>query len=96
MSQELKTITSVKNLKIGDVLIKGGSPGHIVILADEVINDRGEKLFLLFQGNTPAQSVQLVKNLEDTSISPWYNLEIDAVIPVSNYTFYDSKFARFK
>jgi len=96
LSQELKTITSVKNLKIGDVLIKGGSPGHIVILADEVINDRGEKLFLLFQGNTPAQSVHLVKNLEDTSISPWYNLGIGAVIPVSNYTFYDSKFARFK
>lgn len=96
LSQELKTITSAKNLKIGDMLIKGGSPGHIVILADEVINDKGEKLFLLFQGNTPAQSVHLVKNLEDTSISPWYNLEIDAVIPVSNYTFYDSKFARFK
>ena len=96
LSQELETITSVKNLKIGDMLIKGGSPGHIVMLADEVVNDKGEKLFLLFQGNTPAQSVHLVKNLEDDTISPWYNLQTDAVIPVSNYTFYNSKFARFK
>jgi len=92
---ELESIDA-KDLKIGDVLIKGGSPGHIVMLADEVINDKGEKLFLLFQGNTPAQSVHLVKNLEDASISPWYQLRNDAVIPVSNYTFGSAKFARFK
>lgn len=92
---ELESIKA-KDLQIGDMLIKGGSPGHIVMLADEVINDDGEKLFLLFQGNTPAQSVHLVKNLEDASISPWYQLEDGAVIPVSNYTFSSSKFVRFK
>ncbi|AUC74179.1 DUF4846 domain-containing protein [Olleya sp. Bg11-27] len=93
---ELKSINNVEALKIGDMLILGGSPGHIVMLADEVINAKGEKLFLLFQGNTPAQSVHLVKNLEDAIISPWYSLEMDAVIPVSNFTFYNSKFVRFK
>jgi hypothetical protein len=93
---ELPKINDVKDLKIGDMLIKGGSPGHIAIICDEVVNDKGDKLFLLFQGNTPAQSVHLVKNLEDSTISPWYQLEKDAVIPVSNYTFYDSKFVRFK
>jgi len=92
---ELKSIKS-KDLKIGDMLIKGGSPGHIVLLCDEVINDKGEKLFLLFQGNTPSQSVHLVKNLTDTSISPWYKLEDDAITPVSNYTFSSAKFVRFK
>lgn len=93
---ELPKINNVSNLKIGDMLIKGGSPGHIAIICDEVVNDKGEKLFLLFQGNTPAQSVHLVKNLEDSNISPWYQLKKDAVIPVSNYTFYDSKYVRFK
>ena len=92
---ELKSIKA-KDLKIGDMLIKGGSPGHIVMIADEVVNDKGEKLFLLFQGNTPAQSVHLVKNLEDNTISPWYILKDDAVIPVSNYTFGSSKYVRFK
>ena len=96
LSQELEEITEVKDLKIGDMLILGGSPGHIVMLGDEVINSKGEKLFLLFQGNTPAQSVHLVKNLENINISPWYNLKMNAVIPVSNFTFYNSKFARFK
>ncbi|WP_283636046.1 DUF4846 domain-containing protein [Aquaticitalea lipolytica] len=93
---ELPKINDAKKLKLGDMLIKGGSPGHIVMICDEVINDKGEKLFLLFQGNTPAQNVHLVKNLENTTISPWYKLEKDVVIPVSNYTFYDSKFVRFK
>nr|WP_321245747.1 DUF4846 domain-containing protein [uncultured Psychroserpens sp.] len=92
---ELKPIDA-KDLKIGDMLIKGGSPGHIVMIADEAKNEKGEKLFLLFQGNTPAQTVHLVKNLEDSKISPWYQLENDAVIPVSNYTFSSAKFVRFK
>ena len=92
---ELESVKA-KDLKIGDMLIKGGSPGHIVMLCDEVVNDKGEKRFLLFQGNTPAQSVHLVKNLEDNTISPWYQLEDDAIIPVSNYTFGSAKFVRFK
>ena len=92
---ELKSIDD-SDLKIGDMLIKGGSPGHIVMICDEVINDKGERLFLLFQGNTPAQSVHLVKNLEDSNISPWYQLKEGEVLPVSNYTFSSSKFVRFK
>jgi len=92
---ELESIKA-QDLKIGDMLIKGGSPGHIVMLADEVVNDKGEKLFLLFQGNTPAQNVHLVKNLEDSNSSPWYQLKDDAVIPVSNYTFGSAKFVRFR
>lgn len=92
---ELETIDA-KDLKIGDMLIKGGLPGHIVIIADEAVTTTGEKLFLLVQGNTPAQSVHLVKNLENTAISPWYQLKNNAVISVSNYTFNSAKFIRFK
>ncbi|OEK09074.1 hypothetical protein A8C32_14400 [Flavivirga aquatica] len=93
---ELPKIDSAKDLKIGDMLIRGGSPGHIVMICDEAVNENGDKIFLMFQGNTPAQSVHLVKNLEDNLFSPWYHLEKDAVISVSNYTFVSSKFVRFK
>ena len=78
------------------MLIKGGSLDHILMIADEVINVKDEKLVLLFQSNTPAQSVHLVKNLEDSAISPWYQLENGALIPVSNHTFSRTKFVRFK
>lgn len=93
---ELQEIDLAINLKIGDMLIKGGTPGHIVMICDAVINANGDKLYLLFQGNTPAQNVHLVKNLEDTEISPWYGLEKNAIISVSNYTFYNAEFVRFK
>lgn len=93
---ELPKINAIKDLKIGDMLIKGGSPGHIVMIADEIVNEAGEKGFLLFQGNTPAQSVHLVRNLENSTFSPWYELKMNSKIPVSNYTFGNSKFVRFK
>lgn len=93
---ELPSIEDASKLKIGDMLIKGGTPGHIVMICDEIVNDKGEKLYLLFQGNTPAQSVHLVKNLQNSEISPWYKLEKDEEISVSNYTFSSSKFVRFK
>lgn len=92
---ELPKINSDKNLKIGDMLIKGGTPGHIVMICDEIVNKKGDKMFLLFQGNTPAQSVHLVKNLENPTTSPWYKLTKDSVISVSNYTFNNAKFVRF-
>lgn len=93
---ELPQITAIEKLKVGDMLIRGDTPGHIVMIADEVVNEKGEKLFLLFQGNTPAQSVHLVKNLEDTELSPWYDLKLNVEIGVSNYTFNNSKYVRFK
>ncbi|WP_452599526.1 DUF4846 domain-containing protein [Pontimicrobium sp. MEBiC01747] len=93
---ELPQIKAIEKLKVGDMLIRGGTPGHIVMIADEAVNEKGEKLFLLFQGNTPAQSVHLVKNLEDTELSPWYDLKLNVEIGVSNYTFNNSKYVRFK
>lgn len=93
---EMPKIHIINKLKVGDMLIVGGSPGHVVMIADVIKNEAGEKRFLLLQGNTPAQSVHLLKNLENTNISPWYNLELDTRIDIPGYTFYDSKYIRFK
>lgn len=96
LDDELKEITSIKDLKIGDMLIVGGSPGHVIMIADIAENSEGERLFLLIQGNTPAQSIHMLKNLDDTSISPWYKLQINSEISVPGFTFANSKFVRFK
>ena len=93
---ELESIKLNSDIQLGDMLILGGSPGHIMMVCDEIVNQKGEKKYLLFQGNTPAQSVHLVKNLEDSVFSPWYSLKIDNTIPVSNFTFSSAKFVRFK
>ncbi|WP_353779839.1 DUF4846 domain-containing protein [Winogradskyella sp. 3972H.M.0a.05] len=93
---ELPKINDTNKLDVGDMLIIGGSPGHVVMIADVIKNEAGEKRFTLLQGNTPAQSVHLLKNLEDSSMSPWYDLGLNTRIDIPGYTFYKSKYVRFK
>jgi hypothetical protein len=63
LKNELESVKQ-KDLKIGDMLIKEGLHSYIVMPVDEAVNTKAEKLFLLFQGNTPSQSVHLVKILK--------------------------------
>jgi len=86
----------VNTLKVGDMLVKPGFPGHIEIIVDAIINESGEKLFLLAQGNTPAQNVCLLKNFEDESISPWYKFTENETVFTPSYYFDPPVFVRFK
>ncbi len=86
----------VEDVTIGDMLVKPGTPGHIEIIVDELVNDQGEKLFLLAQGNTPAQNVHLLKNFEETSISPWYRFKKSEAVYTPSYHFEEGLFIRFK
>ncbi len=86
----------VKKLTIGDMLVNPGFPGHIEIIVDEIVNNKGEKLFLLAQGNTPAQNVCLLKNFEDTNISPWYSFTKSNPVYTPSYHFEQPVFVRFK
>ena len=95
MHQELKKV-SVSDIKIGDMLVKPGTPGHIEIIVDEIVNEQGHKMYLLAQGNTPAQSVCLLKNFEDTAISPWYQFREHEPVYTPSYYFDEARFIRFK
>ncbi len=72
LSRELKTV-SLDEMKFGDVFIKGGFPGHAVLVTDMVQNPTtGEKRFLLLQSFMPAQEMHILKNPNDPNGSPWY------------------------
>ena len=45
---------AMSELRVGDVFLKGGSPGHVVMVVDVCENENGEKAFLLAQGYMPA------------------------------------------
>lgn len=73
LDKELKS-KPLDEMKIGDVFIKGGSPGHAVIVVDMAINKTtGEKLFMIAQSYMPAQETQVLKNFNQPEISPWYS-----------------------
>ncbi len=86
----------IENLKIGDMLVQPGFPGHIEIIVDEIINEEGKKMYLLAQGNTPAQNICLLKNFEDSDISPWYRFVENEPVYTPSYYFNNPIFVRFK
>jgi len=90
----------LKNLKIGDFFIKGGFPGHAVIVLDMLINDKGEKLYLVAQSYMPAQNIHILKNFNNEKLSPWYKLNkksdleiVDIITP--EWTFTSEQVHRF-
>lgn len=71
----------------GDVLVRGGFPGHAVIVMDVAENDTGERIYLLAQGYMPAQDIHLLKNPADADLSPWYQASGAPTIFTPEYTF---------
>lgn len=93
---ELPKTNNISNVEVGDMLIYPGSPGHVIMVVDKATNEKDENLFIFAQGNTPAQSVHIVKNPSDLSLSPWFQVEIGEYMEIPTYYFNEAKFIRFK
>lgn len=50
LEKQLRTVPDFNSIQTGDVLIRGGFPGHAVLVTDMAINEKGEKVYLLVQG----------------------------------------------
>ena len=63
-------------VQIGDVIIKGGFPGHAVLIADVAEHAvTGERRFLLVQSFMPAQDMHVLKGRDTPDGSAWYRLD---------------------
>jgi len=88
LEKELK-LKGWKNLTAGDVLIRGGSPGHAVIVVDVARHKTtGQLIFLLAQSYMPAQDIHVLQNFNDKELSPWYRTPLTEVISTPEWTFY--------
>lgn len=96
LAQELEKVDDFAAAQIGDLLVYPGFPGHVMMIGDIAENNKGALRFVFFQGNTPAQSVHIIKNAEDTTISPWYDLKGKTSLDTPIYTFSSFKIVRFK
>lgn len=95
LEKEMKSV-SLENMRIGDVFIQGGFPGHAVIIVDMAIHTKTkEKLFLLAQSYMPAQEIQILKNPNDEIRSPWYSSEIYGELRTPEWTFKKTQLRRF-
>lgn len=83
------------DMQIGDVFIKGGSPGHAIIVADMAKDETsGKTYFILAQSYMPAQETQILRNLEDPRLSPWYELK-EGSLSTPEWTFDEGSLRRF-
>ena len=76
LEKELMPVASGNDVRIADVFIKGGSPGHCFIVLDVAENAGHKKQFILVQSFIPAQNIQVLK-----SGSAWFSLDEPANIP---------------
>ena len=84
----------IDQLQIGDVFIKGGGPGHAVIVVDKCTNAKGEVKFMLAQSFMPAQEIEILVN-PVSSESPWYDLNFGEFLNSPEYTFTKDQLKRF-
>jgi hypothetical protein len=95
LAKEMKNNT-LTDIKIGDVFIKGGFPGHAVIVVDMAINSKtNKKIFLLAQSYMPAQEIQILKNPNNAEISPWYSDDFGTILETPEWTFKSSELKKF-
>jgi len=96
LDKELKSVP-IMDMKIGDVFIKGGSPGHAIVVVDMAVHEvSGKKKFLLAQSYMPAQDIQLLKNPASNDDSPWYDLEEDMYLQTPEWSFTSDQLKRFE
>ncbi len=96
LAKELTPI-KIEEVEIGDVIIRGGSPGHAITIVDMVKNEAtGKKMMLLAQSYMPAQEIHVLKNTNNTAISPWFDLNEFDKIYTPEWTFEKTEIKRFK
>jgi hypothetical protein len=96
LEREMRPVLPV-DMQIGDVFIKGGFPGHAVLVVDMAINpENGEKRFLLLQSYMPAQDMHILKNPK-AGASPWYPMPAEKdQLETPEWVFPPRSLRRFK
>ncbi|WP_430907587.1 DUF4846 domain-containing protein [Maribacter sp. 2-571] len=96
LSKEMKPVPYA-SLQIGDVFIKGGFPGHAVIVVDMATHVKtGKKAFLLAQSYMPAQEIQVLLNPDSEGGSgAWYFENEKAPLQTPEWVFKTKALKRF-
>ena len=97
LAQEMQYVP-LKELQIGDVFIRGGSPGHAVLVVDMAIHpETKEVIFLLAQRYMPAQEIQILQNPNSPEYSPSYSVsEIQDRLFTPEWTFKSDQLMRIR
>ena len=97
LSRELAPVSDVRDMRIGDVFVQGGFPGHAAIVVDMVECGRaGDRLFVLAQSYMPAQDIYIPRNPTEPALDPWYRLDFGDELKTPEWTFRRRDLRRFR
>jgi hypothetical protein len=97
LDKELKMVENIADVQIGDMLVRGAFPGHVMLVVDIAQHTQtGEIIVLLAQSARPAQDIHIVKNKIDSTLSPWYSINaLNSKLEIEEWTFYKNNLKRF-
>lgn len=96
LEKELKPVAKISEINIGDVFIKGGAPGHAIIVMDLAKDKKtGKKVFLLAQSYMPAQNIHILNNPSDSKMSPWYAEDFENQLITPEWDFEKASLRHF-
>jgi hypothetical protein len=87
LEKQLVSVNDFNSVAAGDVLIKGGSPGHAMQVIDVAQSATGKRIYLLAQSYMPAQDIHVVVNPANGKISPWYEINTAPLIETPEWIF---------
>lgn len=95
LEKELKPV-DIKDILPGDVFIRGGSPGHAVIVIDVAVDSSGSKKFLLAQSYMPAQDIHVLRNPSFIGgVVPWFGIPAGDKLFTPEWVFKKGDLKRF-
>ena len=96
LSKELIPVDP-SDIRVGDIFIIGGHPGHAMVIVDVAADKYGNKAILVAQSYMPAQSIHIVTNLNNQQRSPWYIINSNTkYVSFPEFHFNINQIKRFK
>lgn len=96
LARQLRPVRDTRDVQPGDVFIKGGFPGHAVMVADVARGAGGRRAFLLVQSYMPAQEIHVLRNPAGGSLGPWYDVPSGVSLVTPEWTFDPGAHRRFR
>ncbi len=93
--QKESEVISPDELKVGDIIC---NDTHVVLIADEAVNEKGEKCYLIGQSFIPAVCFHVLTRTDGKEYSPWFTqeqLEQDSFV-IGTFEFEKQDIRRWK
>jgi hypothetical protein len=94
LSRQLSPVKDPGEIVPGDVFVRGGDPGHAVLVMDVARDEKGSRVFLLAQSFMPAQEVEILVNPKGPP-SPWYRADGNGQLATPEWVFDWAQLRRF-